>query len=138
MLLPMTSRKRARPHGVGLPGWAGVVAPNPHRHETMTANNDTPESGHESIDFRTEQKRLQEMSDEELAEVLEEQKQAAREAASAVDSALLNEHVPLTGEMVEALWDAGAAVETIARVLSLRVPPAHRLDDDRDGGGDHQ
>jgi hypothetical protein len=104
----------------------------------MTANNDTPDSGHESIDFRTEQKRLQEMSDEELAEVLEEQKQAAREAASAVDSALLNEHVPLTGEMVEALWDAGAAVETIARVLSLRVPPAHRLDDDRDGGGDHQ
>lgn len=130
MVPPMTLRKRARPHGVGLPGWAGVVAPNPHRHETMTAHNDTPESGHESIDFRTEQQRLQAMSDDELAEVLEEQKQAAREAASSVDSALLNEDVPLTGEMVEALWDAGAAVETIARVLALRVPPAHRIEED--------
>jgi len=98
----------------------------------MTASNDTPESGNESIDFRTEQKRLQAMSDEELAEVLEEQKQAAREAASAADRALLNEDVPLTGEMVEALWDAGAAVETIARVLALRVPPAHRIEEDSD------
>ena len=130
MLLPMTSRKRARPRGAGPPDRAGVVAPNPHRQITMTAKDDTPDSGHESIDFRTDEKRLEKMSSRKLAEVLEEQKQATREAASAVDRALLNEDVPLTDEKVQALWEAGAAVETIARVLAVRVDPEHRIECD--------
>lgn len=126
----MTPVKRARVPSTGVPERDGAVTPIPCRHATMTAKDDSPQSGHERIDFRTDHKRLQAMSDDRLAEVLEEQKQATREAASAVDRALLNEDVPLTDEKVAALWDAAGAVEAIARSLPLRVPEQHQIEEE--------
>ena len=137
MMPPMTPRKRARPTRCGTAREAGVTAPTPHRHMTMTANDNSPGRGQDSTELAQEGFPLDEATNEELALVLEEEVQKLREATEAVDGALLNEDVPLTGEKVERLWTASDAVTALSRTLSIRVDEAHRIEDD-DASGDHQ
>jgi ATP-dependent exoDNAse (exonuclease V) beta subunit len=95
----------------------------------MTANDTTPEKGQDSTELEREGFPLNEATNEEIALALEEEKQKVRSAADDVSRALLNEDVPLTGDMVERLWSASGAVTALSRTLSLRVPKAHRIEE---------
>lgn len=94
----------------------------------MTADSDTPETGHESIDFR-ETRPLEDASDERVALAIEEQKQKARVAADDVCRALLNDDVPLTDEKVAALGDTAEALSALVRTVTMRVPPEHQFEE---------
>ena len=97
----------------------------------MTANDDTPTVGQESIDIGTESFPLQESTDEDLAAELEQQQKELVEAADAVERSLRDESVPLTDAKVWRLSVAAEAVNGITRTLSLRVPEEYRIEEDR-------
>lgn len=90
----------------------------------MTANDDSPAEGQESID--TDGYPLRDASDEDLALALEGQKQEAKEAVDDVTRALLNDCEPLTDEKAQRVADAGDALTALWRTLTLRVPEEHR------------
>jgi len=110
------------------PNRAGVTAPNPHRHMTMTANDNSPGRGQDSTEIARKGFPLDEATNEELALALEGEKEKLQVATEAVNTALLNEDVPLTGEKVERLWEAAYALTALSRTLALRVPKAHRIE----------
>jgi len=103
----------------------------PHCHRTMTATEDTPtmgkdsierwRSGDESFPFRDE-------SDERLALLLEAQKVEADLSVAAAVVALLDDSEPLTDEKVTRVAEAAEALEAVAHTLMLRVPPENRND----------
>lgn len=122
----MTSRKRARTRGAGAPP-GPAQRRRPRRLMTMTANDDTPREGQDSIDFG-DHAALLEKSDEEMALAVEEQKEDARQAADAVSAALLNEDEALTDEKVHALWKVGDALAALSAALVHRVPAEHQVE----------
>jgi len=100
----------------------------------MTANDNTPERGQDStgVDWESSPtvEELKPLDDEELALVVEEQKEVARERANAASEALLNEDVALTDEMVGELWDSGTRLEAVSRALVQRVPEEHQVSEE--------
>lgn len=125
----MTPRKRARVPSTGSPARAGGATPTPCRHRTMTANDDTPDWGHESTGPVIDDPPMQDASNREVALAVEEAKNRVRESTEDVTRALLNDSVPLTGEMVSSLWDSASRLEALSRTLVHRVPDEHRIED---------
>jgi len=120
------------PTGAGVPERAGVAGrPVPSRNATMTASNDTPTEGHESIDSKelaNDWRALDGQPDELIALVLEDQKGEAKEAAADVTRALLNDDEPLTDEKVDNLMVVGHALRSISHQLATRVPDDRRAE----------
>lgn len=87
----------------------------------MTAENTTPARGHESTDFETDGYPLQDASAEELATVLEGEKQEAIATVDELTRALLNEDVDVTGDRVEQLFETVDRLSALSRTLSTRV-----------------
>lgn len=90
----------------------------------MTANDNSPAEGQESID--TDGFPLRDATDEDLALALEEQKQEAKEAVDDVTRALLNDCEPLTDKKAQRVAEAGDALTALWRTLTLRVPEEHQ------------
>ena len=98
----------------------------------MTANDDTPLKGQESIErWRSgeEPRPLRDESDEDLAVALEEWNAEIEDAVHAATRPLLSDSVPLTDEKVVRVLEAAEALEALAGTLTLRVPDEHRADD---------
>lgn len=102
----------------GPPGRAAT----PYRHETMTADNDTPETGHESTEIGREGFPLQDATDGEIAAALDQQSGEVLEAVEDVSRALRDDDVLLADEDVMALGDAANALSALSRTLACRVP----------------
>jgi len=92
----------------------------------MTVNNETPTEGNDNAAIGGASFPLQDESSQELAVVLADQKQEARDAVDAVNWSLLDEEKPLTDKKVEALAEVGNALTALSRTLSLRVLPEHQ------------
>lgn len=122
----MTPRKRARSCGSGLPARATVGAATPNRHTTMTADNSTPATGHDSAELEREGFPLDDASDEDFALAIEEQKNRLLAAVEDVNEALVNEDVPLTDEKVERLWTVSGALVGLSRSACNRVDEGAR------------
>jgi len=112
---------------------AGATTPTPRRHRDMTANNDTPAEGQESADIGREGYPLDHLTNEEIAEVMEREKQKMRQSVDDVNAALLNEERPLTDEKLEEVSVVAESLAALTRTLSVRVPPAHRAENRDDG-----
>jgi len=93
----------------------------------MTANEDSPEKGQESID--TDGFPLRDESGEDLAMEFEGEKQEVRSAVDDVTKALLNDSEPLTDEKVERVAEATDRLSALWRTLTLRVPDEHRREE---------
>jgi len=94
----------------------------------MTMNNESGESGRESVESRENGPPLMEASDRKVAIVLEFEKDRLREGVSLVNEALMNEDVPLTDEKVARFWDAATTLERLSETLARRVPEEHQLE----------
>lgn len=78
--------------------------------------------GIDTADIEQESFPLTDVSSDELAVVLAEQKQEASDAVDAVNWSLLDSERPLTDEKVESLRQVGNALTALSRTLSRRVP----------------
>lgn len=94
----------------------------------MTVESNSPENGQESsgIDWRGTP--CENGSNEEIAMLLEEEKQAVRVACDDVARALLNEDVPLTDEKVAEMDTHASRLKALVRTLTPRVPREYRVE----------
>jgi hypothetical protein len=92
----------------------------------MTAEEESPEEGHEGTGIDWKHSPLEDADDETLALVVEEEKERLRTASNRVSRALLNEDVPLTSAKVEDLGDAANRLEMLWGTVALRVPEKYR------------
>jgi hypothetical protein len=95
----------------------------------MTAQEESPEEGHERTGIDWNHSPLEDAGDEALALVIEEEKEKLRTASNRVTKALLNEDVPLTGEKVEDFEDAAHRLHMLWGTLALRVPEEYQVED---------
>jgi hypothetical protein len=93
----------------------------------MTADSDTSKMRHEGTDFKGKRP-FEECTDVELAEALQQQKEATQAAIDDVCRALLEDDVPLTDEKVAAVCDAAERLRQLWNALVLRVPPEYQFD----------
>lgn len=129
--VPMTSGKTGRGPAARDCPIGPVSYHRPRCHATMTAREDTPTMGKDSIErwrgggesfpFRDE-------SDERLALLLEAQKVEADLAVAAAVVALLDDSEPLTDDKATRVAEAAEALQAVAGTLMLRVPPENRND----------
>ena len=97
----------------------------------MTANDDTPPKGQDSIErWRDgdESFPLRDESDENLALALEDWKQETKDAVNDATRALLNDSEPLTDEKVRRVAEAGDALTALTATLTHRVPDEYRAE----------
>lgn len=92
----------------------------------MTASDESPREGHESIGFEHPGE-LEDETDRELALLIEEQLDSLRRSSEEVNRSLLNDSEPLTDEQVARLWDIAERLRAISSALVLRVPEEHRI-----------
>lgn len=100
----------------------------------MTAHNDTPGTGKDSIEIDWEDSargELRELGPEELALLVEEKKGEVRVRSDRVGRALLNEGVPLTDDKVEEFWETVSHLGVISGVLAERVPEDQQFGESR-------
>jgi hypothetical protein len=88
----------------------------------MTANDDTPRTGHESTDYEPGTFPLADESNEEVAAAL---RAAASETLAAADeaAAAATGEETLTDEQITRVQKAADAVKAVAETMVLRVPP---------------
>ena len=92
----------------------------PHRHETMTANDSTPETGQDSTEAQQDQWAATfDATNEELAHSLAETKQELRELLNRLDSELLNEG-DIEADDVNRLNELGHRLRGYSAALSDR------------------
>lgn len=100
----------------------------------MTATDDSPSEGHESIDPESigpeelvdEWRMLRGYSDDGVAVAVEKQKQEAVVALDTLKRALVDEDVPLTDEKVDRVALIGNAFRSLSDSLVDRVPEEHQ------------
>lgn len=105
------------------------VPPRNSYQEAMTANDSTPETGQESIDIEGEAFPLEEATDEEIAQVIEQKQGEVWAASVAVRMALLDPERVLTDDAVGRLNKAANELRTLSGTLSRRVPPQGRAEE---------
>jgi 6-pyruvoyl-tetrahydropterin synthase len=69
-------------------------------------------------------KQIEEYSNEELAHLLNDQRQKAREVVGRLDHTLLNDAEELTDDDVAALWETADMIDAAARNLTRRTVEA--------------
>lgn len=94
--------------------------------QTMSTNNETPTNEYDTAAIGIEGFPLRDEPDDDLAVVLEEQKENAIAAVDEVTRALVNDDAPLTDRKVHELSEVGDALTALSRTLSTRVPDEYR------------
>lgn len=94
----------------------------------MSTNDETATNEYDSAAIGVEGFPLREETAEDLALVIEGQKQEAMATADEVTRALLNDSEPLTDEKVRRLSEVGDALTALSRTLSLHVSDEHRAE----------
>jgi hypothetical protein len=69
-------------------------------------------------------KEIEEYSDEELAHLLNDQREKVREVVGRLDYTLLNDGDELTDDDVAALWETADMIDAAARTLTRRTVEA--------------
>lgn len=69
-------------------------------------------------------KEIEEYSNEELAHLLNDQREKVREVVGRVDYTLLNDGEELTDDDVAALWETADMIDAAARALTRRTVEA--------------